>query len=516
MQSVSDPLNRLIEEAAWFARAHEVRLLVARLSGDLRKTALQLLLGLECHADNFSPWVLLEDGHTPADDGWQARASRLAADWEKRREAFSKEGVALPVVEVVVLDPPPHGVSPGLASFLTTVAAEVGALRAPLRGLVLVVAPTVVGDPAVFEEQLGAVLGQAGLEPCRVVLVLDIDVPRPEKLLEVLGDRAVACDCTVDPDQQDRDVQALIQGGEGASPAASGAAWPRGVVPPRRVDAPPELSREQRDEALRMSGVKPEFIDQAPRLKDLVLGAALAMKQGHGPDAVRLQREARDLCHELELHEMKVICQTSLASYLSGLGQRGAAIRELEDAAQYAERHELKVQTPQAFLALGLVQALDGRFPEAAAAYSRAARTAFDAGIVVLAIEGWRLAGQIALQSGNESSGVSCLREAIRVALDAEPDAVKVSSAPEAARRLAALCRQRGLLAQSASLYDQADLMEQGALGREDFDQSVLDDDLSERVTSPYTEGSSMFRPISNEDSEEPVAFPDTPDEPEA
>ena len=79
MQSVSDQLNRLIEEGAWFARAHEVRLLVARLSGDLRKTALQLLLGLECHADNFSPWVLLEDGHTPADDGWQASASRLAA-----------------------------------------------------------------------------------------------------------------------------------------------------------------------------------------------------------------------------------------------------------------------------------------------------------------------------------------------------------------------------------------------------------------------------------------------------
>src|SRR6185503_15993531 len=109
---------------------------------------------------------------------------------------------------------------------------------------------------------------------------------------------------------------------------------------------------------------------------------------------------------------VKVICQITLASYLSGLGQREKAVRELEDAAGYSEKHTLLEQASQSHLALGLLHALGKRPQEAAKAYSQAARTAVAAKVPLLAIEAWRLAGQIALQLGAEPQAVSCFKEA--------------------------------------------------------------------------------------------------------
>ncbi len=95
MQSISSLLDRLREHAAWFARASEMRLLVVRASGDLRKPALQLLQGMEFHADNRRAWLVLEDGRTHADDGWKSRSACLVEQWERRRKAFAEEGVVL-------------------------------------------------------------------------------------------------------------------------------------------------------------------------------------------------------------------------------------------------------------------------------------------------------------------------------------------------------------------------------------------------------------------------------------
>ncbi|MFY1831922.1 hypothetical protein ACN47A_38760, partial [Myxococcus fulvus] len=80
----------------------------------------------------------------------------------------------------------------------------------------------------------------------------------------------------------------------------------------------------------------------------------------------------------------------------------------------------------------------------------------------LLAIEAWRLAGQIALQSAAEPQAVSCFKQAITLAQGSEPQQAQLSSAPEAARQLASLCRLRGLEAQAVSLFEQADQMERG------------------------------------------------------
>jgi tetratricopeptide (TPR) repeat protein len=468
MRSISKALSRLFEDGAWFTRAQELRVLAVQVTSDLRKAALQQLVALEFHADNFSPWVGLEDAHTVADDGWQARANRLAEDWQRRRESFAKEGIELPALAPApggaavgdTLRPATQGPGARLAPFALMLSAELGALRAPLRGLVVVLAPTVVEDPSALEQDLIALVRSPSLSGCRMVLLLGDDIPLPERLLEELGEAALRSDCRVDPAAFEADVEALLASGEGGTMA--GVARPRGVVPPRRVDDPPELPKEQRDAALREAGIDPQYLEAAPRLGPLVIGAALAMKRGRGPEAVRLQREARDLSGQLGMPQVKVICQIALASYLSGLGHAQEAIRELEEAAKAAQAHGLGLQESQAWLALGLVHALGKRFPQAAQAYVQAAHTSQSAGMPLIAIEAWRLAGQLAVQQNLFPQASSAFQEAIRIASGAEAQVARISSAPEAARTLAALCRKRGLAAQADSLDAQAEAMEQG------------------------------------------------------
>ncbi|HYD39891.1 MAG TPA: hypothetical protein VEB43_03600 [Anaeromyxobacter sp.] len=515
MQSISRALCRLHEDASWFARAHELRLLAVRTSADLRKPAMKALAQAEYHHDNASPWVLLEDSRTAEDDGWQARANRLLEDWDRRRKAFAKEGIELPPVERGGADlaavpsapgrppapsapaTPAKGAAPAAVTatlrmraadvlravaraaapeptprpgavevfrkagpaarvqpFLRAAAGVAAALRDPYRGLVLVLAPAAVDDARAFEAELEVLLQAPELVRCRLVLLV-VDVDPPKRLLAALDGRALASECLVDPAAFERDVEALASGG-----ARGGFAGPSGVARPRRVDDPPELPKDVLDEELRKAGIDPRYVEEAPRLRDLVLGAALAMKQGRGEDAVRMQREACAVAGAIDLHQIKVICQIALASYLSGLGRAADAVRELEDAAAYAKAHALLVQESQAHLALGMLHAVAKRPGPATQSYVQAAKVAEAAQMPLIAVEGWRLAGQLALGAKLEPQATRAFMEAIRVASNAEPHMAKRSSAPEAARTLAALCRKHKLMAQADSLEAQAKAME--------------------------------------------------------
>jgi tetratricopeptide (TPR) repeat protein len=491
MQSISDSLNVVHERGSWFARAHDVRLLVVQTSGDMRKPALLLLLGLEFHADNFSPWVAIEDARTATDDGWAARAARLVRDWERRRQAFAREGVDLPAIPEPLVPErqgpePDQGLlcrvrrgepSPRLDGFARTVSHVLHALRPPLEGLVVVLAPTVVDDPRTFEAELDLLLSSSEISDLRLVLVIDADIPPPARLAAALGQHAVTCRCVVDPDELERDLAPLLAAGDpDAREGSRSGAGPRGVVPPRRVDDPPEIPRERRDEVLREAGVAPELLEAAPRLRALVLGAALAMRKGDGPSAVRLQREARNLCARAGQTQMEVICQVALASYLTGLGQHDVAVAELEAASDIAGSRALHAPQAHALLALALVEALRGRRPSAAHAYIRAARTAEVAGDALLAIEAFRLAGQLALGLDARPQASACFQEALRVAETSDAQAVQGSSAPEVARQLGALAQRTGIPAQAAVLFHQAERMERGEYGADAATRTIVVD----------------------------------------
>ncbi|WP_437478990.1 hypothetical protein WME75_31790 [Sorangium sp. So ce1014] len=466
MQSISDALSCLHDDAAWFTRARELRLLVVRTSGDLRGAVLDLLPGFEFHADNRSPWIVLDDARVGEDAGWMARSNRLAAAWERRREAYARDGIevgAVPLPATASLrQSATAGPSPYLSVFELMTGAVLRASREPLRGLVLVVAPTIVDDARALDEEVARLLAARELAACRIVLVLDLDEPPPRRAMAVAGPLAVETRCAVEPRQKQADFTAFLASAPDGARASGGVVGPRGVAPPRRVDAPPELPREQRDALLRGAGINPAFVDESARFRDQILGAALAMQQGRGPDAIAQQRSACDLAASLDLAVVEVICRVTLASYLSALGRPEAAVDELERAVSVARAHRLPQQESQALLALGLVHALGQRFTDAARAYVNAARTAEAAGSPLLAIEGWRLAGQLGLLINAEEQAIDCLKEAVRVAADSEPDVAQLSSGPEAARRLAALCRARGWRVQAASLEEQADRLERG------------------------------------------------------
>lgn len=449
MQSISDPLNLLHEDGSWFARAHELRLWVVSCDASLRNPVLALVPKLEFHADNASAWPVLLDAHTRADEGWQLRANALAADWARRVEAFAEAGVQQGAVKA----------TQGPDAFRTTAAAIAQAMVAPLAGLVIVLAPAIVQQPERLEADLTALMGDPALQRCRWVLVLDLDAPLPQPLIDALGpQRALVTRCRIDPEQQRRDLAAMLD----ADPARFGTAFPVGVTPPRRVDDPPPLPREQRDAALRAEGIDPALVDEGPELRAKALGASIAMKDGRGAEAIEQQRRVRDLCADVGQHELQVIAQITLASYLSGLEQRPAAKRELQGAIEVARTHGLLRPESQAHLALGLLHALDEEHPAAVRAYADAGRTAEAAGEPMLAIESWRMAGQLTATLRQDDAAVRAFGEALRIAQGTPPEQLERSSAPEAARQLAALYERRGMQAQAASLHVQADAMERG------------------------------------------------------
>ena len=453
MQHLSDPLNALHADCAWFARAREVRLLVVRTSGDLRKTVTTLVPRYEFHADTHSPWVFADDAFEPGAPGWESRAARLLRDWERRRAAFARVGTPMPSA---VPRPParvPAAADPGLNLFIGAGAAVLDAQRAPLDGVVLVLAPTVVTAPDALDADLGLMLSRPEVRGCRVVLVLDVDVDPPYRTLAWLGAAALLCVCASDPAQKRRDFQHLL------TSAAPGAA-PAGVTPPRRPGVPPAPDPAVRDAALRAAGIDPAYLEHAPALRRLILGAALSVGDGRFADAVELQGEAVRLSHQAGVPRMTVICQLALASYLSAAGDRPRALAEAAAAAQRAAEGGLPEQESQACLAQGLLHTLDRRPLDASAAYQRCAQLAESTDAGILAVEGWRLAGQAALEGGASHLGAQYLHRALAVAGRLDPAAQGATSAPDAARRLAATYAGWGYTAHADALYAQADAIE--------------------------------------------------------
>ena len=164
MKYLSDALNAFHEDCAWFTRAREVRLLVVRTSGDVRSTVTKLAPRYEFLADNRSPWVLMEDAYKGGTAYWESRAARLIQHWERRREAFARDGVELPAAVVrQTASSSLAAIRPGLDAFLNAAVSVLDALRPPLHGLVLVLAPTVVDGANGLEQDLLALFEQEGM-----------------------------------------------------------------------------------------------------------------------------------------------------------------------------------------------------------------------------------------------------------------------------------------------------------------------------------------------------------------
>jgi tetratricopeptide (TPR) repeat protein len=270
--------------------------------------------------------------------------------------------------------------------------------------------------------------------------------------------------------QEDKDLDAMMD----SSGGAFGCAGPRDVVRPKRVDDPPAVDPAVRDAALREAGIDPAYLTEAPRLQRLVFGAALSMKRNQPEVAIRQQQGACRVALELKLDVAHAICKITLASYLSGAQRRTEALDVLREAIAFCEERALAMQHAQALLATGMLWAVEKNFVESVRAFSDGGRVAERAGEVLLALECWRLAGQMSLYGKNETAAVQCFREAIRIAEGSDATTVQRSSAADSARALADMLRARGMNAQSQSLFDQADAMEAGQVGTRATEEAVI------------------------------------------
>lgn len=460
MESFDRPLRRLHNDASWFARARELRLLHVTCSSTLRASALRVLLAAEFHADNRSPFVALEDACLVTDTGWEARAKRVVRHWEERFAASILDGLELGELNREPLSAPPGS----LAAFGAWLHRVLGALRPPLDGLVVVLAPTRVDDATSFERDLTELMRRPELRPIRWIVLHFDDAPLTD-LVAALGNSALSSTCIEDPDELTRDLATLASGMDpmATGHARAGAAWPRGVHPPTRPGevAPTRAQEEERDIELAAAGVNAALAGpDGTRMQKHMLGAVAAMRAGAGESAVREQHMAVRIAYEAGATREALLQHLVLAGYYHALGHPSDAEREYAAVAERARMWSCQVEEAQAELAQALIALQAKRQPEAAEHYARAADAAQRAKAPTLAIECWRLAGQLAAEAGLESRASECWARALELVADATPELARASSAPHAARQLAALLRRQGLLAQADSLEHQANVLE--------------------------------------------------------
>lgn len=463
MESIAKPLRRLEDDAKWFARATELSLLHVTCSADLRGAALKTLAAnIEFHPDNRSPVVLLEDAWTTRDPGWRVRAQRMVEHWEGRVRVLAEEGIELRSLS----GQRPASADP-LGAFGGWLNLVLQAIREPLRGLVLILAPTRIEDPATFEEEVRVLMARAELENARWVIVDMREAPL-DALHGELGHRALRCECVRDDEAFAKDLDAMMAAAdpEMPGPAKAGAAWPRGVIPPPRPGEPRPPSEEEQqamDVELAAAGANPVLAGaQGGLMQRHMVVAATSLKRGDGQRAIEEQAEACRIAYESGARREALVQHLVLASYKLAAGMEAGAHADYSSASQRAEEWGCALEHAQANLALALLEARYGRHAEAAAHYGRAAESARAADATGLAIEAWRLAGQMAAEANLDERAAECFHRAIELAEGAEPQVAKTSSAPAAARQLAGRLRDRGLGPQADSLEHTANRLEEG------------------------------------------------------
>ncbi|MFL5346269.1 MAG: hypothetical protein ACJ8AT_15885 [Hyalangium sp.] len=461
MDSIAQPLTRIVEAVQRFVIAPEVRLLHVVTESSLRLAVLEHIAASEHHGDNHSPFFVLETPTQDGEDEWEGRTEELRADYEELRSLLAKagEGVSLPE-----LWPPPRA-QRELPRFCLELAEALKRFSSPFDGVVLVLAPVEVRDPKRWVSEVKALLGRPELKKARLIVV-EADGAHCEPLAVALADAGMRVDARPD-EQQAREDMAQMLAAMASAPAGAtgaqviGAAGPR-VAPPPRKGAPAPMSAAQREEMARELKVAPALLEpgfqQSLRLK--VLAAAHALREGRPVQAVQEQREVRDLCLNAGLNREAVTMELILGGYVLQAKHPAQALEVFQAARKRAEAHQLPELAVQAQLSLASTLLVLQRSEEAAHAYAEAGKLGVGASVPVLAIEAYRMCGQILAGAGKTAEATSAWKQALAAAEKAAPEQRSASSAPEAARQLAELCRKHGLKAQADSLEAQATALE--------------------------------------------------------
>lgn len=459
MESIAQPLRQLQHEGAWFARARELRLFWVAAQAALRATALTCCSRFEYHADNRSLYIVVE---TPwSADRVAALGDAFTRGFEQKAQGLRRAGIGVGGFARV------EGDGASWAGFGRALRRACEALKPPLSGITLVLAPSRVEDSAAFADELRALVTASLLEDVRWI-VIESDSRHLERLLRELGPaRAQGVECRIDEAQQQRDLAALAGPPSPAGsqpplpppwgPWASHGAMPRVAPPPRSDDGVPPS-----DEQLRANGLSPGYVKGGGQeLQRLMLQGALALRQGRLGDAIELQARTAALCGRLELPREQVIHLLVLGGYQLAAAQPAPARESYRAATELAVRGELPLQAAQAELGLGMLDALEQR-PEALQHYAAAAQLSERAQLSALAIECWRMAGQFASEHRAHERAIECWRRGWELVGTLDEVGARGTSAATIARLLAQQLIARGQGREAHELQRRAFRIEHG------------------------------------------------------
>ena len=474
LDALSEPIERVVEAGEWFVHTPELRLLYVPTSSVLRNAVLEHLTASELLDDNTEPYFVLESPSEPGDDGWSLRSDELRADWEGLVESAPASVGLAPLW-------PELRASTLLGRFCLELDQVLARLAPPLTGLVIVLAPVWIRDGERWRRDLVELLGQSHLSAARFVVV-ECDTLETLPVVDGLGPAADRVDARVDDaslrkQMQDR-IEAMKNAPAGASgPQLTGAAGPA-VAAPARKSAKPPLTAGQRQATAAEAGIPPVFMDPQAmhQLRVLVVSAA-SMATSKPLEAVAAQRQARDFCIEHGLEREAVVNELVLGGYVLQAGNAEEALGVFTTAkarAQAAGLAELGIQARMAIGATLLVQKRvedavvayheAGTFGETSAREFAATQALSDAGgpavPMIMAVEAYRMAAQLLVSLGREQDAANSFWRALAIADEVDEDQRPNTSASEAARQLAVLCRTHNLHQQADSLEAQAAVLE--------------------------------------------------------
>ena len=390
-----------------------------------------MLGGFEHHADNRSPFFSIAQG-----DCGCARSA-----WSDVLRGIQDTHAELRSAGAPVGSLPPQPVGDEAAAKVSVILAGIASnVEAPAHGVLMILVLGGAVDPQMLT-QIGTMLRSRELEEVRFVVVAG-----PKAKLEAwaskLGEEKIWFHRLepAGPAQATRAVQAL-DAEERIGPGFRGA-WPQGTKPPprpRRRNASTgnaDPAAESTDEAAREAEAEAEF---EHALSLLIRRAEAEMQQERGPEALRLQTQARELCTEHGQHVRAIEMEMMLGGYLLRLGQPRLAADTFTRADEAGFEHQAYEHAAKAQLNQGIAHEAEGNTVAALRAYRRTIETGKGvADTPSVVFEAYRRAGEVALRQDLDVDCIGLWADAVAYGRDL-PKERRVESLRDIAKRLSAL-----------------------------------------------------------------------------
>lgn len=385
--------------------------------------------GFEHHADNRSPFF-------PAR---VADSSCARSAWVDVLRALQERHTELRSAGAPVGSLPPYNVGAEPAANVSVLLAGISSeVQAPAEGLLVALDLNGSADPALLD-QLTTMVRSRELDLVRFVVLGEPEAKLEAWAARIGSDKAWFYRLEPAPDVRATQTAQALEAEEQHGPGIRGA-WPYGVRPPPRprrrlISAGGFPTTPAQTPAVAASPADPNPGDSAEatesedltdfehELSLLVRRAEAEMQQERGPEALRLQTQARELCSEHGQHVRAVEMEMMLGGYLMRLKQPRLAAATFVRADESAYEHQAYGLASRARLNEGVAHEADGSVVDAIRGYRRAIETGKGIGESPrIVFEAYRRAGEAALKEGLDIDCIGLWADAVAYGQELEPD----------------------------------------------------------------------------------------------